>query len=89
MDSIAQLIEQIFLLTRMDSLYAAMDGGEGKVANLQTFYGLAAEYEATSRRELSQFLEYLELLEEKGLAVQETAAGGAVQILSIHKSKGL
>ena len=89
MNSIAQLIEQIFLLTRMDSIYAAMDGGEGKSANLQTFYGLAADYESTSRRELSQFLEYLDLMSQKGLMTAGEQVSGAVTIMSIHKSKGL
>ena len=89
MNTIAQLIEKIFTLTRMDSIYAAMDGGEGKTANLQAFYQLAADFEATSRRELGQFLEHLDALEEKGLMTAAEAAGGCVTIMSIHKSKGL
>ena len=86
---IAQLIEKIFTLTRMDSIYAAMDGGEVKASNLQIFYQLAADYESTSRRELSQFLEYLDSMEEKGLITSNESASGCVTIMSIHKSKGL
>ena len=89
MNTIAQLVEKIFTETRMDSIYAAMDGGEGKAANLQAFYQLAADFEATSRRELGQFLEHLEALEEKGLITSSEATGGCVTIMSIHKSKGL
>jgi len=89
MNPIAQLIEKIFLLTRMDSIYAAMEGGDVKKANLQTFYGLAAEYEAASRRELSQFLEYLEMMAEKGIMSAGESVSGAVTVMSIHKSKGL
>ena len=89
MNTIAQLVEKIFTETRMDSIYAAMDGGEGKAANLQAFYQLAADFEATSRRELGQFLEHLEALEEKGLMTSSEATGGCVTIMSIHKSKGL
>ena len=89
MNTIAQLVERIFTETRMDSIYAAMDGGEGKAANLQAFYQLAADFEATSRRELGQFLEHLEALEEKGLMTSVEATGGCVTIMSIHKSKGL
>ncbi len=89
MNSIAQLIQDVFLLTRMDSIYAAMEGGSGRAANLQTFYALAADYEASSRRSLSQFLEYLDSLAEKGLKTEGEEAGGAVTIMSIHKSKGL
>ena len=89
MNTIAQLVEKIFTETRMDSIYAAMDGGEGNAANLQAFYQLAADFEVTSRRELGQFLEHLDALEEKGLMTTAEAAGGCVTIMSIHKSKGL
>ena len=89
MNTIAQLIEKIFLLTRMDSIYAAMDGGDVRSANLQTFYALAADYESTSRRELGQFLEYLDMMEEKGLITAGESTSGAVTVMSIHKSKGL
>ena len=89
MSSLTQLIEKIYLLTRMDSIYAAMTDGAVRSANLQTFYALAADYEATSRRELAQFLEYLDMMAEKGLLTAGENAGGAVTIMSIHKSKGL
>ncbi len=86
---LARLLEEIFCRTRLDSIYAAMEGGVERTANLREFYRLAMDFEATARRDLSQFLEHLELLEDKGLTIQEPATGGAVQILSIHKSKGL
>ena len=86
---LARLLEEVFCITRMDSIYAAMPGGVERTANLREFYRLALDFEAAARRDLSQFLEHLELLEEKGLTIQEQPAGGAVQILSIHKSKGL
>ena len=89
MSSVSQLIEKIFIQTRMDSIFGAMSDGDRKVENLQTFYSLAADYESTSRRELAQFLEYLDMMEEKGLITPGENAGGAVTIMSIHKSKGL
>ena len=90
MNTIAQLIEKIFVLTRMDSLYAAMDQGDARSANLRTFYRLAADYEGTGRRDLAQFLEYLDAMEEKGLVTTgDNTTAGAVTIMSIHKSKGL
>ena len=89
MNTIAQLVEKIFALTHMDSIFSAMEGGEGKAANLQTFYQLAADFETTSRRELGQFLEHLEALSGKGLMTTGEASGGCVTIMSIHKSKGL
>ena len=90
MNTIAQLIEKIFVLTRMDSVYAAMDQGEVRSGNLRMFYRLAADYEGTGRRDLVQFLEYLDAMEEKGLVVPgDHTTAGAVTLMSIHKSKGL
>ena len=89
MCTIAQLIGRIFTLTRMDSIYAAMEGGEGKLANLQTFYQLAADYENAGRKTLAQFLEYLDMMSDKGLITAAESTGGCVTIMSIHKSKGL
>ena len=86
---LARLLEEIFCVTRMDSIYAAMSGGVERTANLQEFYRLTLEFEAAARRDLGQFLEHLELLSDKGLTIQEPPTAGAVQILSIHKSKGL
>ena len=86
---LARLLEEIFCVTRMDSVYAAMPGGVERTGNLREFYRMALDFEAAARRDLSQFLEHLDLLSDKGLTVQEPPTGGAVQILSIHKSKGL
>ena len=89
MYSIAHLIQKIFELTRMDSIYGARADGEVRKGNLQAFYQLAAGYENGSHRDLEQFLEYLQLQEEKGLKVAGESTAGAVTIMSIHKSKGL
>lgn len=89
MYDIAHLIQKIFELTRMDSIYGARSDGEVRRANLQAFYQLAADYENGSHRDLEQFLEYLELQAEKGLKVAGESTAGAVTIMSIHKSKGL
>ena len=86
---LAKLLEEIFCVTRMDSIYAAMPGGVERTANLREFYRMALDFETAARRDLGQFLEHLDLLGDKGLTIQEPPAGGAVQILSIHKSKGL
>ena len=90
MQPLAVLLEKIFSLTRMDSVYAAMPGGDAKTANLQTFYSLAVAFEKSGRRDLEQFLEHVASLEDKGLiAAGEPTAAGAVTLMSIHKSKGL
>ena len=86
--TLTALLEQCFSLTRLDSVYAAMPGGQAKSDNLQTFYQLAADFEKTNLKDLSQFLEHLDALEERGVATAG-ASGGCVTIMSIHKSKGL
>ncbi len=88
-DTLAGLLEEIFCLTRIDSIYAAMESGVERTTNLREFFRIAVDFERTARRDLSQFLEYLELMEDKGLTVGDSATGGAVGIMSIHKSKGL
>ncbi len=89
MHTLTELLEACFRLTRMDSVYAAMAGGETKNANLQAFYQLAADYEAGNHRDLGQFLEHLDAMEEKGLISAGGSSAGCVTIMSIHKSKGL
>ena len=89
MNRLTQLLEDIFRLTRMDSIFAAMDGGSAKASNLQTFFGIASDYEASSGKDLAQFLDYLNSMEEKGLKTEGEKSGGAVTVMSIHKSKGL
>ena len=89
MNTLTGLLESCFALTRLDSVYAAMPGGEAKSANIQTFYQLAADFESGNLRDLGQFLDHLDALEEKGLISAGSASAGCVTIMSIHKSKGL
>ena len=89
MSSLTKLLETIFTETKIEAVYAAMPGGNTRCAHLRSFYQLAADFEAVSRRDLSQFLEHLEALDEKGLLMGAEQSTGAVTIMSIHKSKGL
>lgn len=88
--NLTQLLETIFVETRIDSVYAAMDGGDVRCDNLQSFYQLAVEFENGGQRDLGRFLDYLDSMEEKGMLVgKEPSNSGCVTIMSIHKSKGL
>ncbi len=89
MQPLTDLLESCFRLTRLDSIYGAMSGGDGKRENLQIFYQLAADFEKAGRRDLAQFLDHLEALEERGMVMASPAGQGCVNIMSIHKSKGL
>jgi len=83
------LLETCYHLTRLDSVYAAMPGGDARRKNLQTFYQLAVDYEQGNLRDLNQFLDHLEALKGRGLTAAGTSSAGCVTIMSIHKSKGL
>ena len=87
--TLVQLLESIFVLTDMDTIFAAMDDGELRQANLQAFYQLAVDFENGMNRDLSQFLDHLAAFDEKGLKTDGESASGAVTVMSIHKSKGL
>lgn len=90
MESVSRILETVFVETRMDSIYAAMDNGDEREANLQAFYQMASGFEAGGQRDLGRFLEHLDAMESKGLmTVAENSNVGCVSIMSIHKSKGL
>ena len=88
--TLAELLERIFNLTRLDTVYAAMDGGVDAVENLQTFYQLAVDFSSMGGGDLDRFLSHLEALDERGLpGASGESNAGCVTIMSIHKSKGL
>ena len=88
--SLTRLLEQVLLETSLEEIYGAMEGSQLRLANLQTFFQLAADFEAGGNRDLGRFLEHLEVMSEKGLMTPgEQNAAGCVTIMSIHKSKGL
>ena len=89
MRSITSLLEICFRYTRMDSIYSSMVDGEIRRSNIQLFYQLAADYEKQGLKDLSQFLDYLNCAEDRGLVINGNHHPDAVTIMSIHKSKGL
>lgn len=89
-NSLTGLLQQVLVETSLEEVYGAMDNGQARLNNLQTFYLLAVDYEASGNRDLGRFLEHLQSLEEKGLIFAgEQDSAGCVRIMSIHKSKGL
>ncbi len=89
MHPLTQLLETCLTLTRLDSVYAAMPGGEARSANIQAFFAMAVEFESGGTRNLGQFLEHLDAMSQKGLIANGENQSGCVTIMSIHKSKGL
>lgn len=89
-NTLTKTLQNILLETRVDSIYAAMQGGEVRKANLQAFFQLAVDYESRSGKGIEGFLEHLDVMEADGvIAPGEQTAPGCVTIMSIHKSKGL
>ena len=87
--SLTKLLETCISLTRMDSIYSAMPDGEVKRNNIHVFFKLASDFEAGMPRDLLQFLDHLDALDGRGIQDSASSSGGAVTIMSIHKSKGL
>ena len=89
MRTLTSLLELCLRLTKLDSIYGAMSDGDIKQSNIQMFYQLAVDYEKQSLKDLSQFLEYLHSVEDRGLITVGSHHADSVTIMSIHKSKGL
>lgn len=90
MSSVTELLCEVYNQTDLLSIYSSMADGETKLDNLQTFFQIASNYEATGPKELGRFLEFLDAAENRGLSgAGNQQDKGAVTIMSIHKSKGL
>ncbi len=88
--SLCELLERIFAITRMDSIFSAMTDGENKTKNLQAFCQIASGFTTNGQRDLDRFLQYIDAIKDRGLpAPIGENSENAVTIMSIHKSKGL
>ena len=88
--SVTELLSEIYRKMNVLCIYGAMDDGEVKCSNLEIFYQIASNYEATGPKDLQRFLEFVDALEDRGLSgASNQQEKGAVTIMSIHKSKGL
>ena len=87
--SAAEIVWAVLESLDLLALYSAMDDGRQRRENLLAIVELAESFERSGYRGLHRFVLWLNSLAERG---QEPGSGGdasAVQILSIHKSKGL
>ncbi len=71
------------------SVFSAMADGAQRRANLMELAALAQRYGASGYKGLHRFVLWLRRLAERGEEPAAGPGGGAVQILTIHKSKGL
>lgn len=88
-EPVGRLMEEIYRSTHIEAVFAAMEDGAARQRNLERFYEMAAGFAQSGKQDLSQFLEFLDRARERGVPPEEGGVTDAVQILSIHKSKGL
>lgn len=79
--------------TGFPELVLAMEEGHGRLENLRLLQRYAAEYEGSGYHGLSGFVRFLDRLRDNGADLQaaqpQPEDGQAVQVMSIHKAKGL
>ena len=87
---LSELIARIIERTNCCSIFSALPDGEERMKNLQYFIQVAADFANGAQRDLDQFLEYIQALEDGGLVVEsDKKLSYSVRIMTIHASKGL
>lgn len=90
---ISSLLWQLYQESGFYHLAGALAGGRRRQANLQSLYRYALEYESGSYKGLFRFLRFLADLQKRGYAIPSARLLGeeedVVQIMSVHRSKGL
>ena len=89
--AVDRLIWEIYTRLHVRAVFGAMEGGRRRKEHLAAFYAYAGQMVSAGKRSVFDFVTHLlHLLENDNapaLNTQTTASG--VQIMSIHKSKGL
>ncbi len=89
--SASSLIWEIYNRTNALGLFGALPCGEERQRNLIEFYKCAGAFESSGYFGLYRFISHIARLAERGgdIPAPAAAAGDAVTIMTIHKSKGL
>jgi ATP-dependent helicase/nuclease subunit A len=89
--SLSACLEAALNETHYESVLRANLRGEQQVANVRRLLELAREYDPYQRQGLFRFLRYIAAQEEMAAPIEPAAAvhRDAVQLMSIHRSKGL
>lgn len=91
--SVYELLHKIFYEMGYYSIMSAMPAGEKRAANLDILLQQAVEFADNGHRGIFEFCRYIESLRKSDIDFGEASIYGentnAVQIMSIHKSKGL
>lgn len=84
-----ELLRHIYDELDLMALCAAMRDGESRCSNLRAMLELAKRFESSGFRGLHRFNEWLGKLAGRGEDMSRGGGGDAVQIMTLHKSKGL
>lgn len=89
--SLSHCLETALAETHYEDLLGAEPRGEVRLANIRRLLELARQYDPYQRQGLFRFLQFIEAQEELETAFDTAppSSGNAVQLMSIHKSKGL
>ncbi len=86
---LGELIWKLYDVLDVFAICSAMRDGENRCGNLMLMLDYAKRFEATGYRGLHRFVEWLGKLSERGEEPSRSSSGNAVQIMTVHKSKGL
>ena len=83
------LLRRLYDETELLTVCGVMADASRRIADLMQLYEYARRFEQDGNRGLFRFVLWLRELERRGLEPPAPAEGDAVQILSVHKAKGL
>lgn len=91
---VAAFVAEVYTRTGIEAIVLDHHYGLQKAANLRKLQALALEFSAQTRAPLDRFVRYLaEVAEQEALregeALMQPFGGGAVTLMTVHKSKGL
>ena len=88
---IADLLDSIIRQSELEGLLAALQDGEARRTNVELLRLYALQFEQGGYKGLFRFIRWMQSLSERGQEPSGASVveGDAVQLMSIHRSKGL
>lgn len=85
----SHVLEELLDRTNFKALQLLKDHGKQSLANINKFINLLEEFDSKEKRSLELFIDYIEKIRLEDTGEGVLSADEAVNILTIHKSKGL
>ena len=91
MTSLSSVLETVLAETRYEAFLHTLEDGADRVANVRRYLDLARRYDPLQRQGMHRFLKFIDEQqeEEQEISPLPPRQPEAVQLISIHKSKGL